>query len=79
MLVDSWMGTVGSANMDLRSFLLNFELNAFVYDAPFVGAMADQFEVDHDHAAEVDEARVASLGFGTRVIQSAARLASPLL
>jgi cardiolipin synthase len=79
MLVDTWMGTVGSANMDLRSFLLNFELNAFVYDATFVQAMADQFRIDLGHAAEVDEARIAARGFGTRVVQSAARLASPLL
>ena len=32
MVVDGEVGTVGSANFDRRSFSLNFESNAFIYD-----------------------------------------------
>jgi cardiolipin synthase len=32
VIVDDEICTVGSANMDIRSFLLNFEINVFVYD-----------------------------------------------
>lgn len=32
MVVDGKMASVGSANMDFRSFKLNFEINSFIYD-----------------------------------------------
>jgi len=76
--LNSWAELGGNNNL-LHLKELSLELNAFAYDAAFVQAMADQFLIDLDDAAEVDEARVAARGFGTRVIQSAARLASPLL
>ena len=31
-MIDDEVSSVGSANMDFRSFELNFEINAFVYD-----------------------------------------------
>jgi len=32
LVVDSQVSSVGSANMDIRSFKLNFEVNAFIYN-----------------------------------------------
>ena len=32
LIVDDEIATVGTANMDNRSFTLNFEVNAFIYD-----------------------------------------------
>ena len=32
MLVDGILASVGTANMDYRSFSLNFEVNALIYD-----------------------------------------------
>ena len=32
IIIDDIMASIGSANMDLRSFKLNFEVNAFIYD-----------------------------------------------
>ncbi len=32
MMIDGRMASVGSANMDFRSFKLNFEINTFIYD-----------------------------------------------
>lgn len=32
MMIDGRMASVGSANLDFRSFKLNFEINAFIYD-----------------------------------------------
>lgn len=32
-MIDGQVASVGSANMDFRSFKLNFEVNAFLYDA----------------------------------------------
>jgi cardiolipin synthase len=79
LVVDDWMGTVGSANIDMRSFRLNFELNAFVYDPPFVGEMAAQFVRDLNNAKPFtleNESRIRVL---RRLSQQAARLLSPLL
>jgi cardiolipin synthase A/B len=79
LVVDDWMGTVGSANMDNRSFHLNFELNAFVFDQPFCQELARQFLVDLGHAREhtlEDEKR---LGLGRTLLQQTSRLFSPLL
>ena len=32
MMIDGRMASVGSANLDFRSFKLNFEINAFIYN-----------------------------------------------
>ena len=74
-VVDDWVASVGSANMDLRSFHLNFELNAFVYGEAFVRDLAEQFERDLEHATELERApRVWKV-----VLGNVARLFSPLL
>jgi cardiolipin synthase len=79
MLVDDWAGTIGSANMDMRSFLLNFEINAFVFEDGFVSEMARQFRDDLRKAREIDLDAVGRRSLGTRLLQSSARLLSPLL
>ncbi len=79
MLVDHWVGTIGSANMDLRSFHLNFELNAFVYGKRFVDELSEQFQVDLENAREVDTEELERRGIVHRAISSTARLLSPLL
>ena len=43
VLVDHEMGSVGTANMDYRSFRLNFEVNAFFYDADLGGRLRDVY------------------------------------
>jgi cardiolipin synthase len=45
-VIDSLWSTVGSANMDTRSFLHNHELNVMVFDEPFGLAMESAFEED---------------------------------
>jgi cardiolipin synthase len=79
MLIDKWLATVGSANMDMRSFYLNYELNAFVVGGALVGELHDRFLADLEVASEVrleDERRV---DMGRRLLRAGARLLSPLL
>jgi cardiolipin synthase len=45
-VIDSLWSTVGSANMDTRSFLHNHELNVMVFDQAFGLAMESAFEED---------------------------------
>ena len=79
MVVDDWVGTVGSANMDLRSFYLNFELNAFVHGDAFAGELARQFLADQEETKEVTLEELERRAYTTKLLYAAARLLSPLL
>lgn len=47
---DRRIGIVGTANMDNRSFDLNFEVNAIIYDEPFAEKMVADFTKDLEEA-----------------------------
>lgn len=79
MVVDDWAATAGSANMDMRSFDLNFELNAFVFDARLCQDMAVHFSTDLEAATEVTLERERRVGVTRRLLRGAARLLSPML
>ncbi len=46
LVVDGEVSTVGSTNFDIRSFRLNFETNAFIFDEEFASEMEKTFEKD---------------------------------
>lgn len=46
LTVDGEVCTAGSTNFDIRSFRLNFESNAFIYDREVTGRMNAQFDKD---------------------------------
>jgi cardiolipin synthase A/B len=79
MVVDEWVATIGSANMDMRSFRLNFELNAFVFDACLCQEVAAQFEIDLEAATEVSVETEQQVGIARRLTRAGARLLSPML
>jgi len=53
MVVDGLWATVGSTNLDNRSFALNAELNLAVYDATVAHRLEQAFEDDLRHATAV--------------------------
>jgi cardiolipin synthase len=79
IVVDDKISTVGTANIDVRSFKLNFEVNAFIYDQKVSAELADLFHQD----MELSEELTLALYFArTRMIktkESIARLLSPIL
>jgi cardiolipin synthase len=79
MVVDDWVGTVGSANMDIRSFHLNYEVNAFAYGREFAERLGAQFCDDLEHATELKVEHFASIGPVRRLMRATARMMSPLL
>lgn len=79
MVVDEWIATVGSANMDMRSFTLNFELNAFFFSAALCRDLARQFQQDLGAAIEVAGEQERRRGLVSRLGTAIARLLSPLL
>lgn len=79
MVIDEWVATIGSANMDMRSFNLNFELNAFLFDATICDTLARQFGVDLNLASEITIESERRAGVLLRLVRAIARLLSPLL
>jgi cardiolipin synthase len=79
LVVDEWVSSVGSANMDIRSFHLNFEANAFIYDEAFTRELASVFVSDLEVSKMVDLSSEQRVGYLTRLGRGFARLLSPLL
>ncbi|MCE9548144.1 MAG: cardiolipin synthase [Planctomycetia bacterium] len=79
MVVDGEWGIVGSANVDFRSFRLNFELSALVVEPTFAEAMRQQFKHDLGHSSEVTQAMLSTESRLRRFRNQVARLLSPLL
>lgn len=77
LVVDEDYGMVGSANFDNRSFRLNFEVAAVVFDASFNGQLAAMFQADLSHCQLVPTHRHAPPL--QRLFEAVARLGSPLL
>ncbi|MCB9592885.1 MAG: cardiolipin synthase [Sandaracinaceae bacterium] len=78
LVVDD-VAVVGTANTDNRSFRLNFEVVAVVYDHRLADTLAKQFEADLATAEPVALESLRRLGLLERLIGSVARLFSPLL
>jgi cardiolipin synthase len=79
LVVDNWVSSIGSANMDIRSFHLNFEVTAFVYDPAFSRDLADVFLSDLEESNEVTIESQAQIGYWERLGRGFARLLSPVL
>jgi len=79
MVVDDRWATVGSANMDIRSFKLNFEVNAVIYGPEFAGQLAQQFEQDLTRSREITAEMLQNKGLGSRMAEGLARVLSPVL
>ncbi|MFT3779697.1 MAG: cardiolipin synthase [Ottowia sp.] len=77
LVVDERYGMVGSANFDNRSFRLNFEVAAVVFDPGFNRQLAAMFDADLSHCRLVPETRRTPPH--QRLFEAVARLASPLL
>lgn len=50
MTIDQCMTTIGTSNLDIRSFQLNFEVNAFIYNVETAKEMTEIFERDLQHS-----------------------------
>ena len=79
MVVDGAVALVGSANMDLRSFRLNFEVHAVVRDERTAARLEAIFEDDLARSRRVDLEASSSAGIPLRVLEGAARFLSPLM
>lgn len=79
MVIDDDVAIVASANLDNRSFRLDFELGAVIYAQKLNSELADAFTRDLQACREVRKDALDRQRFFPRLFQSGARLLSPLL
>ncbi|HUZ60557.1 MAG TPA: cardiolipin synthase [Hanamia sp.] len=79
LVADRKIAIVGTANMDFRSFDLNFEVNAIVYDMTTANELASIFFEDIKDAEKIDELKWKHRPILKQLWQKTARLVSPLL
>ena len=79
IVADGELAIVGSANMDHRSFELNFEVNSVIYDQEIAKQLRDSFFEDLKDADKIDPGIWAKRSRFVQLPEKLARLLSPLL
>lgn len=80
LVADDNVATIGSANIDFRSFENNFEANAFFYDKPMAQRIKDIFLTDETKCVPLEKIKeINHKSFIYRLWESVVRLLSPLL
>lgn len=77
--VDSAICSIGSANMDIRSFSINYETNLVIYDAGVTRELEADFEADERRCVPFSADEYEQRGGASRLVDSMLRLCSPLL
>lgn len=78
-LMDDIITSIGTANLDIRSFELNFEVNAFIYDKDVNKEVAEQFILDLEDCEEMTLAKYDQRSNIVKIKESVSRLLSPIL
>jgi cardiolipin synthase len=78
IIVDEIMVTVGTANVDMRSFFSNFELNAVMFDEEVIKRLESDFEMDLKECTEVMLNEFEQRSRSEKRKELIARLLSPL-
>lgn len=79
IVADREVGLIGSANLDRRSFELNFENNILFSDPAFAGQLRDRQDQWLAQTDPVTLADVARYGLAARIWQNVMAMLSPLL
>lgn len=78
MLVDCHSATVGTVNLDNRSFRLNFEITAYVVDQHFAREVEAMLIEDLSHCRQVTLEEITQRPLWRKLVSRAAYLASPI-
>ena len=73
------IASVGSANLDFRSFKLNFEINSFIYDRNMTDKLEQIFVNDIRSSRVITPEMFANQSRWLRFKQTFSRLLSPIL
>lgn len=75
-VIDDVAASVGTANVNLRSFMLNYEVNAVFYDTAFAVSCREAFEND---LSSCNELKTDSFSLPVRIFQTFCRLGGPFM
>ncbi|MCJ8014889.1 cardiolipin synthase [Paenibacillus sp. KQZ6P-2] len=79
IVIDGEIASVGTANIDYRSFKLNFEVNAFLYDDRISQKLTEVFEEDILVSKQLTMEEYLERPRWIRMKESVSRLLSPIL
>lgn len=79
VIVDEELASIGTSNMDMRSFHLNFEVNAFLYRTRSTQKLVKEYINDLKNSRKIDISKFKKRHIGYRMIESTSRLLSPFL
>ena len=79
VISDDYLSSVGTANFDIRSFELNFEVNAFLYDEEMNKKLKEDFKEDLKSCTEITPEMYKNRSRFTKFRESISRLLSPVL
>lgn len=79
LVSDDVLSSIGTCNLDNRSFDINFEINAFVFDESFSKKMRELFEADVEESEELSLEEWQQRSFPEKLKESFCRLLGPLL
>ena len=79
IVADSAVMSIGTANLDIRSFKLNFEVNAFIFDDRIAKDGEAQFMKDIEESKEITKEIYDNRSISIRIKESLIRLVSPIL
>lgn len=79
MVVDGEIAIIGSANLDNRSFRLNFEVSALVYAEKAIAQLSRLFETDKHKCRHITLKSRSKISLPMRFAEASARLLSPIL
>lgn len=78
MLIDDQLACVGTANLDNRSFRLNFEITVAVADEQFSGKLCEMLENDFSQCERATAEDLRKRGFFFKLLVRLARLTAPI-
>jgi len=79
IVVDENISSVGTANFDIRSFKLNFEVNAFIYDVEVAKKLHRAYENDLEFCSELTLEKYQNRSNFIKFKESISRLLTPVL
>lgn len=79
VIVDGKIATLGTANMDIRSFELNYEINAMIYDEEIAEELENMFFEDLKRSRRITEEYFENLPPKVKAFEAFCRMFSALL
>ncbi|RHH55850.1 cardiolipin synthase [Enterococcus casseliflavus] len=79
VMMDDTISSFGTTNQDIRSYALNFEVNAFAYDHDVTQTLKGFFEEDMAQSTLLTDEILAKQSYWLRFKQNFSRLLSPIL